>query len=185
MLPLLVALFTVIVYIGSLNVISATAAGDASPATVTSSSDWTVTPAQVAYVPPSFSSFYTCIFGVKLFPGADPVGTYSINNNPYYVPTPPSGGVSGHVFLISRNNPMPGTVLYLRSLDDGTSGSYYAISDNRGYYGISRVPFGNYSVYACYDLDSMQAGSGELVGSVELTDSNPNAIVDWQVMPVW
>ena len=112
------------------------------------------------------------------------MGVYSINNNPYYIPTPPSGSVNGHTYFISRNNPIPGMVFYLRSLDDGTSGSYYAITDIHGYYKIDRVPFGNYSVYSCNDVGSMHEGYGDLVGSVGLTESDPDAQVDYQVMPV-
>ena len=41
---------------------------------------------------PTFAPFYESVFGVRLFPGADPIGAYSININPDYV------YVSHHVF---------------------------------------------------------------------------------------
>ncbi len=88
---LLLAALPWIVYADSSNVTSAVPASDIPIATVTASSEWTVTPAQISNIPQSISPFFPCVFGVRIFPGADPVGVYSINNNPNYIPDKMSG----------------------------------------------------------------------------------------------
>lgn len=179
-LLLLVVALPSIVNASSSNATPAAAAS--STPTLTASYDWTMTPAPIANIPTTISSFFTCVFGVRIFPGADPVGAYSINVNPNYVPDTMSGKVSGHMFLGPGSITMPDMIFYLYDTDSGTSGSYYAITDSHGYYVIDRVPFGNYSVYYCNDKAAMHAGNGELAGSVNLTASNPNAVVDGRIM---
>ena len=98
-LLLLVAALPLIVYAGSSNVTSAVAASDTPITTVTASSGWIVTPASIGHISETISSFFTCVFGVKIFPGADPVGAYSVNENPDYVPDKMSGKVSGHMYI--------------------------------------------------------------------------------------
>ncbi len=184
-LLLLVAAITCIVYMGSSNVTSAVTTTDTPIATVTSSSEWTVMPASTEHISQSIPSFFTCVFGVRIFPGTDHIGAYSINSNPNYVPDKASGKVSGrsHMYLGPVDYPIRDIKFYLVNLDNGASGSYFAITDAQGYYEIDHVPFGNYSVFA-YDKETMQAGNGEFVNSIHLTVSNPDAVgVDWQVMP--
>lgn len=184
-LLLLVAALPLIVYAGSSNVTSAAAASDTPIAAVTASSDWVVTPASaaIANIPQTISPFFTCIFGVRIFPGADPVGAYSINSNPNYVPDKASGKVSGHLYFMIAGHPMPNVVIYLRDLDNSASGSYFAITDSQGYYEIDHVPFGNYNVFTCYGIGDMNSDNGALINSVDLTASNPSAVVDWRIMP--
>jgi hypothetical protein len=92
------------------------------------------------------------------------------------------GKVSGHMFLGPWSYPMPGMVFYLYDIDSGTSGSYFAITDNQGYYEINHVPFGDYNVFYCNDEEAMHAGYGTLIKSVNLTESDPNAEVDGRIM---
>ena len=182
-LLLLVAALPLIVYAGSSNVTSAVVASDTPIATVTASSGWIVTPASIGYVPQTISSLFTCVFGVRIFPNADPVGTYSINDNPHYVPDGMSGKVSGHMYIGPAGFSVPGMVFYLGDPNNGRSSSYFAITDNQGYYEIDHVPFGNYSVFVCNDVETMHASNGEFVNYINLTASNPDAVVDWRVMP--
>ncbi len=86
------------------------------------------------------------------------------------------------MYLGPVDYPTPDIKFYLVDLDNGASGSYFAITDAQGYYEINHVPFGNYNVYA-YDKETMQAGNGELITSISLSASNPSAVVDWQEMP--
>ena len=182
-LLLLVAALPLLVYVGSSNVTSAAVASDTPVTTVTASSDWIVTPAPIGYVPETISSFFTCVFGVRIFPNADPVGAYSINSNPNYVPEGISGKVSGHMYILSVNNPMRDMVFYLRSSGGNTIGPYFAITDSSGYYEIDHVPFGKYDVYYCINEETMHAGGGTFVDSVNLTASDPSAVVDRLEMP--
>jgi hypothetical protein len=145
---------------------------------VTASSDWTITPAPIENIPSTISSFFTCVFGVRIFPGADPVGSYSINVNNDYVPDTMSGTVSGHMYFGLWNFPMSGKVFYLYDIDNGTSGSYFATTDINGYYQIDHVPFGNYSVFYCDDTASMCSGNETFITSINLTESDPNESVD-------
>jgi hypothetical protein len=46
----------------------------------------TPTPEPANYTIPTFPSFFNCTFGISVFPGADPVGVYSIHVNPFYTP---------------------------------------------------------------------------------------------------
>jgi len=181
-LLLLVAALPLIVYAGSSNVTSAVVASDTPIATVTASSGWIVTPASIGHISETIPPLFTCVFGVKIFPGADPVGTYSVNVNPRYVPDKMSGTVSGHMLIGPARFPIPGMIFYLYDTDSGMSGSYFAMTDNHGYYEIDHVPFGNYDVYSCMDEGSMHAGSGEFVKSVTLTASDPNAVADSLVL---
>jgi hypothetical protein len=90
------------------------------------------------------------------------------------------GKVSGHMFLGPWG--YGGIVFYLYDIDSGSSGSYFATTDNNGYYEIDHVPFGNYNVFYCYNEASMHSGNEIFVDSVNLTESNPNAEVDGQIM---
>lgn len=184
-LLLLAVALPFIVYASSSNVTSAFAASDTPIGTVTASSDWVVTPAleSIGHIPQSISPFFTCVFGVRIFPGADPVGTYSIHDNPKYIPDNLPGKVSGHMYLGPEDFPIPGMLFYLKDVDNGTSGSYFAITDNQGYYEIDHVPLGHYNVLVCNDEETMHAGSGDLVSSISLMASKPSAVADWHVMP--
>ena len=184
-LLLLIAALPLIVYAGSSNVTSESVSSNTSIATATASSVWTVTAAPVAYIPQSYSSFFTCVFGVRIFPGADPVGAYSVNTNPDYIPDRPSGAVSGHMYLTLAfgDIPMQDMVFYLNDPDSNTNGLYFATTDSQGYYKIDHVPFGNYDVYYCHDEDAMHSGSGVLIKSISLTASDPDAVVDEYLMP--
>lgn len=184
-LLLLAAALPCIIYASSSNAAFAVTASDTPITTITSSSDWVITPASASIGPISQSvpSFYTCVFGVRIFPGADPVGTYSINDNPNYVPDTLPGKVSGHMYIGPEDFPIPGMVFYLKDVANGTSGSYFAMTNNQGYYSIDHVPFGNYDVFVCNDEEAMHAGNGEFVKSISLTASNSSVVVDRHEMP--
>jgi hypothetical protein len=183
LLLLLVTVLPCIVSASSSN-INSTMAENSMPVTaVTSSSDWVVTPVlgSTGQISQSIPSFFTCVFGVRIFPGADPVGVYSINKNPNYALNTLPGNVSGHMYIGPGKFTIPGMVFYLTDVDSGTSGLYFAKTNAQGYYEINHVPFGNYNVFECNDEGAMHAGYGQLVNSIELTASNPGAIVDLQV----
>jgi hypothetical protein len=179
-LSLLVVALPSILSADNSNVASAATVSDTPITMVTASSGWIIAPAPVPYTPPSFSSFYTCVFGVSIFPGSDPVGAYSVNVNTGYVPDKILGKVSGHMYIGPTVLPISGVVFYLKDKDNGASGSYFATA-NQGYYEIDHVPFGNYDVYTCEDEDAMHAGRGDFVSSISITTSNPNAVADWHV----
>lgn len=178
-LSLLVVALPLILSADNSNVASAATVSDTPITMVTASSGWIITPAPVPYTPPSFSSFYTCVFGVSIFPGSDPVGAYSVNVNTGYVPDKILGKVSGHTYIGINGIPLRDQVVYLYDTDSHKRGSYFAITDTQGYYEIDHVPFGHYDVIVCNSEAEMQAGDGTLVDSVTLTTSNPSAVVDW------
>ncbi len=179
-LLLLVVTVPLILSADSSNVASAAAVSGTPVAMSIASSGWIITPAPVESSTPSFSSFFTCVFGVSIFPGSDPVGAYSVNVNTGYVPGKILGKVSGHMYIGPTVIPISGVVFYLKDKDNGASGSYFATA-NQGYYEIDHVPFGNYDVYTCGDEDAMHAGRGDFVSSIIITASNPNAVADWHV----
>lgn len=148
-----------------------------------------VSPTPTPTATPSFVSFFNCIFGVKIFPGADPVGTYTVNTPAL----PTSGSVSGHFTeLYLRGSPHILTVYLCNSsapiftdhaiLGDHRSlmpfGSYITTTDNNGYYLINNVPFGQYIVCYSKSLGAAQAGNGYPVQSIVLTATAPTAVVD-------
>jgi hypothetical protein len=160
-LILVTAALLLIVYTGSSNV-SAIPIATATP---------TATPAEI----PSFAPFFESVFGVKIFPGADPVGVYQVNINPDYV-YPTSGIVSGYL-TDYKGDATSGVYVYLgenRVLID----SYIATTGDNGYYMIDNVPFGNYSVYYCLSDESPSMGDGRYKGTAYLNASNPYAIIN-------
>lgn len=180
-LLLLVAAIPCIICTSSSNVTSQAVTSDTPIATVTTGSEWVVTQVSTGSISQSISPFFTCVFGVRIFPGSDHVGVYSININPNYVPEKASGKVSGHahMYLGPVDYGISDIEFYLVDPDIGASGLYSEITDSQGYYEIDHVPFGNYDVYV-YDKYSMQSVNGVFVNSINLTVSNPNAVVDWQ-----
>jgi len=168
-LLLLSVAITSIVYIGSSNV------------TATSASP---TPT----VTPTFTSFYNCVFGVRIFAGADPMGAYTVNP-----PFATYGSVSGHfseqllrgsphiiaVYLSTSNMPVfTDREILGNSGINLPFGSFITTTDNNGYYSINNVPLGHYYVYWAKSTGAAGLGHGIFVQSVDLTTSAPNAIAD-------
>ncbi len=180
-LLLLVVAVPLILSADSSNAASAAAVSSTPAAMSIASSGWIITPAPVESSTPSFSPFFTCVFGVSIFTGADPVGVYSVNVNHGYAPGQIFGKVSGHMYIESGVIPISGVIFYLKDKDNGASSSYFATT-NQGYYEIDHVPFGNYDVYTCENEDAMHAGSGDFVSSIIITASNPNAVADWHIV---
>lgn len=176
-LLLLSTALTLVVYTGSSNATAIPVASATPTATPT------VTPVPTAYIPPSFSSFFECIFGVRIFPGADPVGVYQVNVNPNYVSGPTSGTVSGHVTTSYGHEPIPGAYVYL-GRDGVLIDSYIATTDENGYYEIDNVPFGDFDVYYSFSDANAYDGYGFYGDTVHLTPSAPNAVVNISVEPV-
>ena len=154
------------------------------------------TPTPTATTTPTFASFFECIFGVKIFPGADPIGTYTIN-----VPTPPTAGqVNGHVYDMQSHQPVSGVVVYLndtvsKPLGQYSAilgkpfihkpvGSYLATTDANGYYEIDNVAFGQYGVYYAYSMSDANQGYGSPAGSANPTVTAPVVVVDIKQMAV-
>ena len=176
MLLLLSIALPVIVIAGSSNVVAQTA---------------TATPTPSENQTPTFAPFYESIFGVRIFPGADPIGAYSVN-----VPAPQkSGTVSGYVTVSDDHQPMSGIVVYLSDsapvLRSGMLGvidihkpigSLIATTDENGYYEIDNVPFGMYNVYFAFSQDNANGGFGNYVDSADPTVTQPNVNVDISLM---
>ena len=174
-LLLLSVAITSIVYIGSSNV------------TATS-----VSPTPTPTATPTFTSFYNCVFGVRIFPGADPMGAYTVNP-----PFATYGSVSGHfnehllrgsqhiiaVYLSTSNTPVFSDHEILgNSATNLPFGSFITTTDNNGYYSINNVPLGHYYVYWAKSTGAANLGHGIFVQSVDLTTSAPNAIADISLM---
>ncbi len=173
---LLAAALPLMVYVGSSNVTAVEASA-------------TPTPTPSNYTIPTFSSFFQPIFGIRLFPGADPVGTYTIN-----VPTPPTAGVvRGHLtnyrlgFIPNHATVYLSEPMLVRSnfVNLGSPviihkpvGSYITTTDANGYYEIDNVTFGNYDVYYTYNFKELSKTPEMYAGSVSLTVDAPYATVD-------
>lgn len=171
---LLLSVFLIsIVCVCSLNVSALTVSPTATPTPTTT---------------PTFASFFTCIFGVHIFPGADPMGTYVVN-------TPVTGSVSGNYTVLYLQGSFHGITVYLSTThnlqlygEHGILGtpevinmpinSHIATTDDNGYYMINNVPLGHYYVYITKSPFSAVEGSGMYIQSVDLTATAPNAIVD-------
>jgi hypothetical protein len=140
--------------------------------------------------PTTVPSFFTCTFGVHIFPGADPMGTYTVNL--------PEGSVSGQyigfgqslqlnhiiVYLSNTNYPLEGSHNLLGSEmpRNLAVGSYVTTLDN-GNYVISNVAFGHYYVYWSDNTEDAYYsnnpyGDEHYAGAVDLTAAAPHAVVD-------
>ena len=176
-LLLLAIALPVIVIAGSSSVTALTATATATP------------------TPTTVPSFFICTFGVHIFPGADPMGTYTVNL--------PEGSVSGHQIASSYQEVSKNSItVYLsntnnlwsdeRGLQGGSMlvdrpvGSYITTLDINGNYAINNVVFGHYYVYWTYNLDGEYNGfenyagyvDENYAGSVDLTAAAPHAIVN-------
>lgn len=172
---LLAAAMPLMVYAGSSNV----AATDASATPTPTPSNNTIQ---------TFAPFFNSIFGIRIFPGADPVGTYTVN-----VPTPLTTGiVTGHMNMnrlgVSPNHatvylsdpaPVYSNVANLGNVATHKPiGSYIATTDNNGYYEIDNVTLGTYGVYYRYSSFELSSPSEMYAGSVTLTAAVPHAVAD-------
>lgn len=146
--------------------------------------------AQVASTPTptTVPSFFTCVFGVHIFPGADPMGTYTVNL--------PEGSVSGHYVNSNLEGSVSVITVYLSNTknlwysENGLQGvliqsnmpvgSYITKLDGNGNYVINNVAFGQYYVYWSSNPDAVINGSGIYAGSADLTAAAPHAVVDLQ-----
>jgi hypothetical protein len=142
-------------------------AGSSSAAAVAPSP--TPTPTEI----PSFASFFECIFGVRIFPGADQVGAYTVN-----APTATSGQVSGHMTYSYNNRPISGTFVYLGDEHGLPLGSYNTTTDASGYYLIDNIPLGNYHVYYSKNKEMAEEGHGSSAGWAYLSAAAPKEVVD-------
>ena len=176
-LLLLSVALPVIVFAGSSNVTATSASPTPTPTTT-----------------PTFTSFFNCVFGVRIFPGADPMGSYTVN-------VPETGSVSGKytqqlfegsgyrsiVVYLSKTNNMWDTsdhgILGTLRMVNMPFGSYIATTDADGNYAINNVPLGHYYVYRATSLNNANAGNGIFVQSVDLTASAPNAVVNITIIP--
>ena len=140
----------------------------------------TATPEPTNYTIPSFESFFACIFGVHIFPGADPVGAYTVNDNPNYVS---AGTISGTMMGSYDNEPMSDVVIYLGEEDGTLLGSYITTTDENGYYAFDDLPLGQYYVYFTKSIHYAQIGDGMQGGFADLTPSAPNAVVNLTLDP--
>jgi len=147
------------------------------------------TPTPTPTTTPTFTSFFNCVFGVRIFPGADPMGSYTVN-------VPEAGSVSGKytqeiltgsgyrsiVVYLSKTNNMWETsghgILGMTRDVNMPFGSYIATTDANGNYAINNVPLGHYYVYWAPNSNYVNMGEGMFVQSVDLTASAPNAVVN-------
>ncbi len=172
---LLAAVMPLMAYIGSSNVIAADASA-------------TPTPIPSNYTIQTFAPLFDSIFGVRIFPGADPMGTYTIN-----VPTPlTSGIVTGHILNYKYGLNSDYATVYLSDPMQVKSdtmflgimpvhkliGSYITTTDNNGNYEIDNVTFGNYGVYYRYNSYELSMPSEMYAGSVYLTAATPHGVAD-------
>lgn len=135
--------------------------------------------------PTTVPSFFMCTFGVHVFPGADPMGSYTVNI--------PDGSVSGYfdandlvgsdvitVYLSYSNNlwyARQGLLGMKEPLNVPVS-SYITTVDENGNYAINNVVYGHYYVFWSFDTEDAQGGYGIYAGSANLTASSPHAVVD-------
>jgi hypothetical protein len=150
------------------------------------------TPTPTPTTTPTFASFFNCIFGVHIFPGADPMGSYTVN-------LPTSGSVSGHIYYYEGYGQQSrlSTIVYLSSFSTTPIfsdklvqnirpsfmpfGSYITTTDNRGYFMINNIPFGNYTVCACSSMNLALAGQGAPIKNIYLTPTSANALINTPV----
>jgi hypothetical protein len=138
--------------------------------------------------PTTVPSFFTCTFGVHIFPGSDPMGTYTVNL--------PEGSVSGQYITSYQEVPSKAITVYLSNTNyqmEGSHnllgsirpinlpvGSYVTTLDNNGNYAINNVVFGHYYVYWTNGLEGGYSNYEYYAGDVYLTADAPHAIVDLQ-----
>lgn len=141
-LLLLSVALTSIVYIGSSNV---TATGFVS------------TPTPIP-TPTTVPSFFDCVFGVHIIPGADPMGVYSVNNNPNYVnarkptPTPTTGTITGTIYRFGGVRPFTNAIIGYQ--DNSGIHHYPTQTASDGTYTISDIPAGFLMNFEAYYPDN-------------------------------
>jgi hypothetical protein len=126
--------------------------------------------------PTTVPSFYDCVFGVHIFGGADPVGSYSVNINSTYSSIPTSGTVSGQVTDSSTHDGLNGMYIYLGGINGQITEPYLTRSDINGNYAFNNVQFGRYLIYITPDQNKVNTEKVDLVGKITLSADNPNVV---------
>lgn len=129
-----------IVYSGGANAVQAVVTATPTP---------TAEPAN--YTTPSFTSFYACVFGVHIFPGADPMGSYTVNYNPNYVNTlaPTTGTVTVTIYGTDGVTPYANAIIayYDHSTENWNYQNHVASDGTFTFYNVAP---GNFD-YAAYN----------------------------------